>query len=788
MLRNYFKTAWRNLVKNRFYSLIHMAGLSIGLAVGLLVLLWVQDELSFDKFHHQGPDIYRLTNRVGTGDSRQIWTSTASAIGYLAKKELPEVKEAVRLSNNWQYQLFKYQDKVFKEDKTSFADPAFFSLFDFPLVKGNAATPFPDDHSIVLTATTARKYFGDADPMGKVITANDTAQFKVSGIIKDFPENASFRFDMLLPMTLHAQNMYTGNKEGRNLGNDFIQYNYNTFLLLRPGTSLAALSTKLRNIHLGVKADDTDVEYLLQPIGDMHLYLSDGTPAGIETVRLFMVIALLILAVACINYVNLSTARSLLRAKEISMRKIVGASKKQLFIQFVVETTLLFIGASAVGLLLVYLVMPYFNQLAEKQLTLDITNHRIWLTIVLTVIGTLAASSIYPALLLSSFEPLKALKGKITARISDKVFRKILVVTQFSFSIVLIAGTLIITRQLQYIHNKQLGYDKAHVFAFNMGRITPHYLAAQDELRKQPGVLDVTTGADNIVDLSNQTGDNHWDGKAPTATMMVYPVAIDEHFIPFFKLQLTQGSNFTGSVADSTHFILNETAVQTAGITNPIGKRFKLWKQEGTIIGVAKDFHFASLKEKIQPAVFYYHPQDNGVMFVKTNGSDAASVIAAAQQLYKQYNGDFPFSYAFLDDSYNRLYKDETRTGQLFNLFAGIAIFISCLGLFGLAAYTAQVRTREIGVRKVLGATVAIIIQLLVKDFIELVLIAIVIAVPVAWYIMHHWLQQFAYKTTIGYAVFIWSALIAVFIALATISYQSIKAALANPAKSLKTE
>ncbi|CAN5806732.1 ABC transporter permease [soil metagenome] len=788
MFKNYFKTAWRNLLKNKFYTVINIAGLTLGLAVGILILLWVNDETSFDAFHKDAANIYKLENRVGTGESTQIWENTVAPIGKLAKQQLPEIKESVTMSYNNTYSLFKSGDKVFNEQKAFYTDAAFFSIFDFHLIKGNADKPFINDHSLVLTETTARRYFGDVDPIGKIIVADDSTSFAVTGVIKDFASNSTIQADMFMPIDLLGKTLYAGRQLGDNMDHDFRQFNYITFLLLKPYANLASLQTKIRTIHLNNKADDTDIAYLLQNVTNMHLYKSDGTDGGMETVRMFTIIALLILVIACINYVNLSTARSMLRAKEISMRKIVGAAKIQLFLQFIVETAVLFIIATILAIGLIYLLIPTFNNIAGKQLLFEIGDPNVWVIIAVTILVTLAISSIYPAILLSSFEPLKALKGKISVKLSDAIFRKVLVVTQFAFSIVLIAGTFIISRQLNYIHNKSLGYDKDHVFSFYMRGMAKHYDAVKADLLSRQGVTGVTRAGSNIVNIGGQTGSNEWDGKLPGQTMMVRPLAMDKDFASFFKLNIIDGAGFTGAVADSTHYILNETAVLQTGLKNPIGKRFKLWGTEGTIIGVVKDFHFASMKKKIEPVVCYYFPNDMGTIYIKTSTTAATQAIAAAEQEWKSYNAGFSFNYSFLDETFNELYKTEQRTGSLFNAFAAIAIFISCLGLFGLATFTAQVRTREIGVRKVIGASVASIIALLAKDFIKLVLIALVISIPVAWFVMNKWLQDFAYKTNISWTIFAITGLIAVAIALLTISFQSVKAAIANPVKSLRTE
>jgi putative ABC transport system permease protein len=786
MFKNYLKTAWRNLIKNKFYSAINIAGLTLGLAIGILILIWVQDELSFNGFHKKAPNIYRLELFGGTGASRQIYTVGVAPIGPMAKQLLPDVVESVRITGNNNFSLYKYQQKVFGDEQAGFTDPSFFSMFDFHLVKGNAAKPFTDDNSVVITQKTAQKFFGDADPIGKVITADgNKANFTVSGVIADFPKNSSINFDMLMPMSFHEKDMRAGNND---LSNNFSFFNYATYLQLKPDAASKALTTKIRQIHLDHKPDDTDAEYLLLPLNKMHLYNADMSDKGISTVRIFVIIALLILVIACINYVNLSTARAMLRSKEISMRKIIGAAKIQLFMQFIVETALLFSLAAILAIGLIFILMPTFNHLLNKEMVFNLADYHVWLILLGAIAGTLVASSIYPALLLSSFEPLKALKGKISAGIGDVLFRKILVVTQFVFSIVLIIGTIIITGQLNYIRQKNLGYDKENVISFWMRDMASHYDAVKAELLKQPGVLAVTRSNQNIVRFSGFTGSVDWDGKDPKQNMMIHPIVVDKDLVSFFKMNLKEGTTFTGAITDTAHSVLNEAAIKEMGIANPIGKRFTMQGVKGTIIGVVKDFHYASMKEKIAPAMFWYHPQYLNTIYIKTTNGNAQNAIKAAEKQFKQYNGEYPFVYTFLDEIFNKLYQSEQQEGKLFSYFAGIAIFISCLGLLGLAAYTAQVRTREIGVRKVLGASVSSIVSLLATDFIKLVLIAIVIASPLAWYAMYKWLQDFAYKINVSWLVFVFAGLIAIFIAFATISFQAIKAALMNPVKSLRNE
>ena len=436
---------------------------------------------------------------------------------------------------------------------------------------------------------------------------------------------------------------------------------------------------------------------------------------------------------------------------------------------------------------LINVLMPYYNTISGKNMVFKIFDPGLWKVVLITVTGTLLVASIYPALLLSSFEPLKALKGKITLGVSNVVFRKILVTTQFVFSVTLIIVTLVIGRQLKYVREKDPGYDRSQVFSFRAGAMQPHLNVVKAELVKQHGIEAVTAADNKLVNNGHTTAGVDWDGKDKNVTFIIHHMGIDEKFIPMMKISLIAGNNFSGVKTDSAHFILNETAVKMTGIKNPLGKRFKYQETEGTIIGIVKDFNTASLKEKIEPTVIYYEP--NGwMLYVKTTGRYAAKAIAATSRLWNQYNPGFPFEYSFMDEEYGNLYKSDQRTGVLFNIFSAIAILISCLGLLGLATYTAQIMTKEIGIRKVLGASVGSIVTLVSKDFLKLVLTAIVIGSPIAWWMMNKWLQSFVYRVDINWVIFLIAGLLAVGIALVTISFQSIKAALANPVKSLRSE
>lgn len=790
MIKNYLKTAWRNLLNNKFYSAINITGLTVGLTVGLLVLLWVNDELSFDKFNTKVGRIYKVNAQIGTGSSQQVWGGVQGPVATFGLKEIPGIVNAVRLTNCYNYSFFRYKGQLITEsnDKLKFTDPSLFKVFDYKLLKGNPDNPFPTDNSIVVTESTAKKFFGNENPIGKVLLADNKDNFVVNGVVADFPGNSSIDCDILFSMNVR-KNMYRKTDFWKSLDSDWGNYYLDTYLLLQPGASTSVIADKLTRIHIknqdGTKLSDG--HYLLQPLEKIHLYAPDGSSSAMQTVRVFAIVAVLILLIAAINYINLSTARAMLRSKEVSVRKIIGAARAQLFSQFIVETVLFFGISLGLAFALITILMPFYNTLSGKNMHFDLLSGAVWQVVGLTVLITLIASSIYPALLLSSFKPINALKGKLSLGAANSTFRKVLVVCQFTFSIGLIIGTLIINRQLNYIQNKELGFDKSFVFSVPMRDMENHYEAVKGELMNQSGITGITTGNGSIISIGNTTGDTDWDGKAKDREFMIHPMAIDQDFIKFFKLKLDAGASFTGIKPDSAHYILNETAVRDAGIKNPIGKRFSLWGTNGTIIGVLKDFHFASLKQKIEPFIFKYEPH-TWQLLVKTTGKDVPKALKTVENTWKRYNPNFPFTYTFLDQSYEALYKSDQRTGTLFNVFAGIAILISCLGLFGLATYTAQVKVKEIGIRKVLGASISNITTMLSRDFLMLILLAIVIASPVAWYAMNKWLQDFVYRAAIQWWIFAIAGIAAIVIALVTISFQAIRAALANPVKSLRSE
>jgi len=779
------------MMNNKFYTALTIIGLSVGLAVGGLIFLWVNDELGFDLFNHKASRIYRVNTALGTGLSKGVYSVTPGSVAAYAAKEVPGVQGAIRWDNNYEYAVISYQDKLLQGNQLIYTDASVFTLFDFQMLQGNRSNPFPDYQSVVITASTARKYFGSADAMGKVLQADHKDNFTVSGIIADFPENSSLQGDILFSTELIKKQFYAAGKSfWKSLDDDWGNYRWNTYLLLQPGVSIQSVGDKLTGILVKHNPNQRPVDlgsFQLQSLGTIHLYAPDGSSPGLDMVKIFALVAVLILLIASINYVNLSTARAVLRAKEVSLRKIIGAARIQLIGQFIAETLVFFCIALLLAIIAMSLLMPLYNNIAGKQMHFDLLGINLWKVIGIVFIVTLSAASIYPALLLSSFKPIQALKGKLAVGIGNTTFRRVLVVCQFVFSVGLIIGTLVINTQLQFIRQKELGYNKSNVFSIPLHDMQSHYEAVRAQLLKQPGVLDITTADRSITDVPGATLDVDWDGKDRNLSYFIHSVGIDQHFMSFFKIPLAGGAGFTGSKADSAHFVLNETAVKEAGIKNPVGKRLRLGRTTGTIIGVVKDFHFASLKQKIQPFVFYYQTASER-MFIKTTGKDAPVAISAVSSMYKQYNPGFPFDYTFMDDSYDKMYKSDQRTGLLFNIFAVMAIIISCLGLFGLATYTAQARIKEIGIRKVLGASIADITTLLSRDFLSLVLLAILIATPIAWWAMNKWLMDYAYHISVSWWIFAATAIGAVGISILTVSFQAIRAAIANPVNSLRSE
>jgi ABC-type antimicrobial peptide transport system permease subunit len=708
-----------------------------------------------------------------------------------AKKEVPEVEDACRITGNGRVSVFEYNGKRITERQNYLADASFFSMFTFPLVEGNPHHPFTDAHSIVLSETTAKTFFGGEDPLGKIVKGDDKKLYTVTGVMKDMPANSSIRCNIVFNFQQLEQEYDTASYF-KSLNNNWDQYSFESFVLLKPNARPDLAAEKMGILHrrnYDIEANK-HLTYLLNPLTKLHLYALDGKEQGMMVVRVFLIIAVIVLLIACINYVNLITARAMKRSKEISLRKIVGAGKAELFMQFLGESLLTFLIALVLATGIIYLVMPVYNTISGKNMVFEPWSSGVLAVYGLTMLATLLLAGIYPAITLSSFKPLEAMKGKLSGIGNKGNFRKVLVVVQFSFSIMLITSTIIIGKQLKYIREKNLGYDKQNVFGFWMRNINGHYDAAVAELLKQPGISGVTESGADIINNSSGSSDVDWDGKrADQQNFTIIQMPIERNFVQVMGMQLVEGTGFTGSPADSANFILNETAIKATGIKEPvIGKRLTFQGIKGVIAGVVKDFHFQDMHQKIPPLLMQYDKKWRGKMYVRTTGKDAPRALAAAENVWKKYNADYAFEYSFLDSQFDDLYKSDTHVGQLFNCFALVTILVSCLGLFGLVTFTAESKVKEIGVRKVLGASVPHIVTLLSKHFLVLVLVAAAIAFPVAWYGLNSFLQGYAYRTNLSWWVFGAAGAITLFVAMLTVIFKCIRVGMANPVKNLRSE
>lgn len=792
MFKNYIKTAWRSLWKNKFYTLINISGLAVGLATSIMLLMWVQNELSYDKFNKDYKNIYQLSTHFKSSGEERVWKGVPGPLSVMAKS-IPEVQSFVRTASEFDQLLSdKEKKKVFYGNTTASVDSGFFSMFDYHFLKGNKEVAFPNNNSVVITQSIAQKLFGDEDAMGKTVGYYGN-YFTVTGILEDFPKNSSIRYDAVFPMGFYAQQFTEGGGNGdwKTIDTDVGDFSFSTFVKLKAGADPEKTGQKFSAAYKAARNGDSNASFELQNLADIHLVTADGNNSSLRMVQVFMLVVILLLVIASINYVNLSTARSLVRAKEVSVRKIIGAKKHQLFLQFSIETILLFCMATVLAVVLIFVLMPLYNNISGETLSFSLYDNAIWKTVLLAVFGTLIASSIYPALLLSSFRPIEALKGKFTSGVGIVTFRKALVIFQFSISVILLVCTIIMSNQMRFIKNKNLGYDKSYVFSVPLTqKVVDHLDAVKTELQKETGILNVS--ATDVYDISNlysQTGDLDWSSRPPNSNMVITQISSDKDFIPTMRMKMIEGRNFTGTPSDSAYYILNETAVKQMGLEAPYtGKQISFHDRKGTILGIVHDFNFQSLKEKIAPLIFFTNWNNRNILYVRTTGAHAQQAIASVEKQYKKYAGEIPFRYSFLDKTFEAQYVSDERSGILFNVFAGIAILISCLGLFGLSTYTAQVKTKEIGIRKVLGASVTGIVKLISKDFVKLVALAILIASPIAWWAMNKWLEGFAYKVNISWWVFGIAGISALLIALLTIIFQAIKAAIANPVKSIRTE
>jgi predicted permease len=786
MITNNFKVAFRQLKKNKGYSFLNIFGLSLGMACAMLILLWVNDEFQYNKFHKTYTDLYQVLENQTYEGKTYTFAALPGKFGTSVKEELPEIKYSARA--DWGSQvLFAVGDKSIYE-RGYFTDPDFLKMFSFKLIKGDTALILKDPTSVVITDKMAEKFFGKEDAMGKTLKVNNDKLFTVVGIVEEPPLSSTIKFSWLASFEIYEKK----NPWLQQWGNNGIQ----TYVQLVPGVDPAQVNKKLYNF-ISNKDTSAIAKPFLFSVNDWRLRskFDEGKQAGgrITVVRIFSIIAIIIIIIACINFMNLATARSEQRAREVGVRKTMGAGRGALVRQFFSESVLMAFAGMLIAALIVWLVLPAFNRLVEKELSFDVSNPVIWAGMPLMALccGLLAGS--YPALYLSSFNPVTVFKGLRIGKNSAIVYvRKGLVVAQFVISIALIISTIIIYRQLQHVKNRQLGYNKENVLIAGLrDNMKTRFPAIYNELMATNVVENAAISNSRVLDVGSSSGDFVWQGKTPNSQLLVSMEWVSPQFIPTMGMKIKHGRNFYNDItSDSSSIIINETFAKIIGKENPVGD---IITRDGgrklTVAGVVKDFVYNDMYKTPDPLVLFCDTSNVNRMLIKLKANqDIKKAIAKVESVIKAAAPAYPFEYRFMDEEFDKLFKSETLTGKLSRVFAFLAILISCLGLFGLAAYTAERRTKEIGVRKVLGATISNVVALLSKDFLRLVAIASVVAFPVAWWFMHKWLEDYPYRITIQWWVFAIAGLLAVIIALFTVSFQAIKAAIANPVKSLRTE
>lgn len=796
MLKNYLKIAIRNLISARLFTSLNILGLTGGMVTAVFILLWVQNELSFDAYHKKSERTSRIITHLQVSkEETWHWSSTPLPLaGQL--ENLPEVDMVVRQSQSGNLPIIIGNKKI-NGSNAVHVDTNWFKAFDYDFVDGSAETFSSSVRNVAMTESKALELFGVTQAAGKVLRI-DTLDYTVSAVFRDNPANSGFQYQFILPLaaSLADPAVFENN-------NSWNQFNYQTFVILKENTDRKKFGEKITKIISNFKRDDngkpsTNTVLEAEPLTAIHfnsqIQGAKENVGDLKTTYIFLGLALVILIVACINYVNLTTARASVRSREVGVKKLLGAKSAHLFGQFMTESVITCLAAFCIALTLIYFLMPAFNILTGKTFTFSLFNWSLWHVLIGTTCSAILLTGVYPSLLLSSFRPFEILRGNNVLGSTSGGFRKGLVVVQFTVTVVFLISTFVIYQQMKYIREKELGYDRSHTFTFHLPwGMKPKIstVTVKQRLAGESSIDDITVAGQSIVRIaSSTTGSYDWNGRPKDFNPTVFQLAVEDNFQKMFGLKMHAGRWFAPNrVADNVNVVLNETAVKKLNLPKPvIGQRFDFRGNKGVVIGIVKDFHFKSLREKIEPLVIFTNDPWSSGIYVKALPGREAEAIRAVEKVWNDMVPNYALEYNFLDETYDHLYKSEQRTASLFNTFAVVAVLISCLGLFGLATFTAERRIKEIGIRKVLGASVGAIVYLLSTDFVVLVLIAILFASPVAYYFMQEWLQGFEYRIELGWLVFAAAGASAVLIALFTISYQSVKAALMNPVKTLKSE
>lgn len=782
---HHLKVTLRNIIRHKGYAFLNIFGLATGMACCILIGLWVLDELNYDRFHENASAICRVeSDQEFNGRTLHIYW-TPHPLGPALEAEIPEIQDSTR-AQNLRAQLIRYEDKAFEEYAVWSVDPSFLDIFSFPMIRGNPENALSGTSSLVMTERLARKFFGDENPIGKVVNVSQSADFTVTGVLKDIPRNSTLQFDVLIPYKYldsigRTDDNFTNNQTA-------------TWVRLQPEVSASEVSGKISGF-IQTKAPRSLMVLELLPLTKVHLYTYSGYEKNlaVQSVYLFSIIAIFVLIIGCINFMNLSTARSANRAKEVGLRKVVGAFRAQLIRQFYGESLLYSLIALGLAVAVVSLVLPAFGNLAGKDMSWNVTGAGMLVFgLVCIALLTGLVSGSYPALFLASFQPVDTLKGKLKSGKGNAVFRRTLVVVQFVLSAALIIGTGIVSKQMTFIKNRNLGWNKDQVVAIPIRPYSqPSLETLKSELANSPGILSVAVATQKPSFTSWSSSGFDWEGKDPSLKVDVTYLGVDDGYVDTMGMEIVQGRNFSKEIpTDKTEsFLINEELARLMGHENPIGKSFSFWEQKGKIIGVIKDFHFQPLRRKIEPLIIQWAELAwTNFLFLRVAPDGIAGTLGSVRKTWEKILPDIPFSYQFLDEDFASMYRSEERTGSLLKIFTALAILVACLGLFGLASYAAEQRTKEIGIRKVLGASAKGIVVLMCREFLMLIGLANLIAWPLAYFAVKDWLHNFAYRTQIPAIFFIAALAASLAVGLMTVIYKAVRAASANPVDALKHE
>ncbi len=789
MFKNHLALAIRVIFRNKLFSTVNILGLAFGMGSALLIFLWVNDELSVDRYHTHIDQLYRVMENQQYSDGKLFtFSSTPGPMAPYVKEKYPEIEKISRFTwgvNN----LFQYEDKAFYEEGR-YVEQDFLGMFTFKFIAGDVNTALSDKSSIVLSRTMAEKFFGKEDPIGKVLVMSTKHSFKVTGVMEDLSKRSSFSFQYLLPFQFFWD-------ENKTWLDQWDNNNIRTYLMLKKGVDVEAFGKKFKH-EVKNHVEKTNVEFFVQPYGDVYLYgeFENGKQSGgrIEYVKIFFVVAIFVLIIACINFMNLATAQASKRAKEVGLRKVIGAFPRQLFRQFMGESFLTVCISGSVALILVVLILPGFNELTGKELSLFLLDTRTILIFVGILLFTSFLAGSYPALFISNYKPVEVLKGQLKSGSAAATFRKALVVLQFSLSIILIISTIVVFRQMNFMENRDIGFVRDNVFyAWMEGDIGAKWETFRNRLLAEPGIESVTSSSQLPIDIGNSTQGVQWEGKNPEDQILFTNMDVDMEFIQTMKMQMAEGRAFDrAQIADTGNYIVNQKAAEKFNFKGGTAdQELTMWDKKGKIVGVVRDFNFGSLHSPIEPLIMRvvrHHRYNFGCVLVRAKAGETEAALQSAEKIWKEYAAGYPFKYSFLNQDWEDFYKAEGQRGKVFNTLSTLSIFISCLGLFGLSAFSAERRTKELGIRKVLGASVPGLVGLMGKEFGLLVGVAAIVGCPVGWYFMNEWLHRYAFHVEVGWITLASAALACLIVSLATVAYHSLKVSMANPSHSLRYE